>query len=133
MGVTVNTTQPGSGAQPSNGQTVTSEYTGYLKDTSKPDLKGNKYASTTSRLSRLVSVQQLTELRTGSTPLSAAATSSSRLASARSSRVSTSRPCWLGSRFANARDLGWDEGVTQMKVGEKATLDISADYGYGAR
>lgn len=22
--------------------------------------------------------------------------------------------------------LGWDEGVTQMKVGEKATLDISA-------
>lgn len=21
---------------------------------------------------------------------------------------------------------GWDEGVTQMKVGEKATLDISA-------
>lgn len=28
---------------------------------------------------------------------------------------------------------GWDEGVTQMKVGEKATLDITADYGYGAR
>lgn len=28
---------------------------------------------------------------------------------------------------------GWDEGVTQMQVGEKATLDISADFGYGAR
>ncbi|KAG7128736.1 FK506-binding protein 1B like [Verticillium longisporum] len=28
---------------------------------------------------------------------------------------------------------GWDEGVTQMKVGEKATLDISSDFGYGAR
>lgn len=28
--------------------------------------------------------------------------------------------------------IGWDEGVTQMKVGEKATLDISSDYGYGA-
>jgi len=28
---------------------------------------------------------------------------------------------------------GWDEGVTQMKVGEKATLHISSDYAYGAR
>ncbi|KAH7129881.1 fkbp-type peptidyl-prolyl cis-trans isomerase [Dactylonectria estremocensis] len=28
---------------------------------------------------------------------------------------------------------GWDEGVPQMKVGEKAILDITADYGYGAR
>ncbi|ORY65076.1 uncharacterized protein BCR38DRAFT_431803 [Pseudomassariella vexata] len=28
---------------------------------------------------------------------------------------------------------GWDEGVVQMKVGEKATLDISSDYGYGSR
>ncbi|KAI3574626.1 hypothetical protein IWW34DRAFT_632594 [Fusarium oxysporum f. sp. albedinis] len=28
---------------------------------------------------------------------------------------------------------GWDEGVTQMKLGEKALLDITPDYGYGAR
>ena len=28
---------------------------------------------------------------------------------------------------------GWDEGVMQMSLGEKATLDITADYGYGAR
>ncbi|KAG6084522.1 FK506 binding protein proline rotamase rapamycin-binding protein [Claviceps sp. LM220 group G6] len=28
---------------------------------------------------------------------------------------------------------GWDEGVTQMKVGEKASLHITADYAYGAR
>ncbi|KAM0195283.1 hypothetical protein ACHAPI_006588 [Fusarium lateritium] len=28
---------------------------------------------------------------------------------------------------------GWDEGVTTMKVGEKALLDITPDYGYGAR
>jgi FK506-binding protein 1 len=28
---------------------------------------------------------------------------------------------------------GWDEGVTTMKVGEKATLDITSDYGYGER
>ena len=26
---------------------------------------------------------------------------------------------------------GWDEGVIQMSLGEKATLNITADYGYG--
>ncbi|CAG8013353.1 unnamed protein product [Penicillium salamii] len=28
---------------------------------------------------------------------------------------------------------GWDEGVPQMSLGERAILTISADYGYGAR
>eukprot|EP00540_Astrosyne_radiata_P003139 CAMPEP_0116836246 /NCGR_PEP_ID=MMETSP0418-20121206/7990_1 /TAXON_ID=1158023 /ORGANISM="Astrosyne radiata, Strain 13vi08-1A" /LENGTH=108 /DNA_ID=CAMNT_0004465995 /DNA_START=87 /DNA_END=413 /DNA_ORIENTATION=+ len=28
---------------------------------------------------------------------------------------------------------GWDEGVAQMSLGEKATLFITPDYGYGAR
>jgi FK506-binding protein 1 len=28
---------------------------------------------------------------------------------------------------------GWDEGVTTMKLGEKATLDITNDYAYGDR
>ena len=28
---------------------------------------------------------------------------------------------------------GWDEGVTLMSLGEKATLKITSDYGYGAR
>ncbi|KAH6895638.1 FK506-binding protein [Thelonectria olida] len=28
---------------------------------------------------------------------------------------------------------GWDEGVTTMKQGEKSTLDISSDFGYGPR
>ena len=28
---------------------------------------------------------------------------------------------------------GWDEGVMQMSLGEKAMLKISSDYGYGAR
>ncbi|RPA87543.1 FKBP-type peptidyl-prolyl isomerase [Ascobolus immersus RN42] len=28
---------------------------------------------------------------------------------------------------------GWDEGVPQMSLGEKATLTITPDYGYGAR
>merc|ERR1712100_986321 len=27
---------------------------------------------------------------------------------------------------------GWDEGVIQMSLGEKAVLKISSDYGYGA-
>ncbi|XP_060568757.1 uncharacterized protein LOC132727328 isoform X2 [Ruditapes philippinarum] len=26
---------------------------------------------------------------------------------------------------------GWDEGVMQMSLGEKAVLNISSDYGYG--
>mmetsp|Transcript_21712 Transcript_21712/g.38171 ORF Transcript_21712/g.38171 Transcript_21712/m.38171 type:complete len:111 (+) Transcript_21712:115-447(+) len=28
---------------------------------------------------------------------------------------------------------GWDEGVMQMSVGEKAKLMITSDYGYGSR
>lgn len=28
---------------------------------------------------------------------------------------------------------GWDEGVMEMSLGEKATLKITSDYGYGAR
>jgi hypothetical protein len=28
---------------------------------------------------------------------------------------------------------GWDEGVIQMKVGEKALLQITSDYGYGSQ
>jgi FK506-binding protein 1 len=30
-------------------------------------------------------------------------------------------------------DLGWDEGVVQMKLGEKARLDISSDFAYGSQ
>ncbi len=28
---------------------------------------------------------------------------------------------------------GWDEGVLQMSIGEKAVLKITSDYGYGER
>ncbi|KAI5777799.1 hypothetical protein EDC01DRAFT_719632 [Geopyxis carbonaria] len=28
---------------------------------------------------------------------------------------------------------GWDEGVPQMSLGEKATLEITPDFGYGPR
>ncbi|KAI8463162.1 MAG: FKBP12 [Monoraphidium minutum] len=53
-----------------------------------------------------------------------------------------------GNKFDSSRDRGqpfvfsigvgqvikgWDEGVAQMSVGERAKLTISPDYGYGAR
>lgn len=28
---------------------------------------------------------------------------------------------------------GWDEAVLDMRVGERATLDITSDYGYGEK
>lgn len=42
MGVQKTVLKEGSGAQPQQGSTVTIEYTGWLKDASKPDNKGNK-------------------------------------------------------------------------------------------
>ncbi|EFY95677.1 hypothetical protein MHUMG1_08146 [Metarhizium humberi] len=91
MGVTKTTLKEGSGAQPTNGQTVTIEYTGWLKDTSKPDSKGAKFDSSVGRGDFVVQIG-------------------------------------VGQVIK-----GWDQGVTQMKVGEKATLDISPDFAYGAR
>jgi FKBP-type peptidyl-prolyl cis-trans isomerase len=44
MGVTKQINQEGSGPTPKVGDKVTIEYTGFLKDTSKPDHKGNQYA-----------------------------------------------------------------------------------------
>ena len=53
-----------------------------------------------------------------------------------------------GTKFDSSRDrgkpfsfkigrgeviAGWDEGVMQMSLGEKAILHISSDYGYGER
>ncbi|PHH67371.1 hypothetical protein CDD81_139 [Ophiocordyceps australis] len=91
MGVTKTTTKTGSGEQPAAGDTVTIEYTGYLKDKSKQDNKGEKFDSSVGRGDFIVKIG-------------------------------------VGQVIK-----GWDEGVTQMKVGEKATLDISSDYGYGAK
>ncbi|KAG6037950.1 FK506 binding protein proline rotamase rapamycin-binding protein [Claviceps citrina] len=91
MGVTKTTLKEGAGAQPTKGQTVTIEYTGWIKDENKPDNKGDKFDSSVGRGDFVVKIG-------------------------------------VGQVIK-----GWDEGVTQMKVGEKATLDISPDYGYGAR
>ena len=91
MAVTKTTLQPGNGPNPKVGQTVTIEYTGFLKDTSKPDNKGKQFDSSVGRgdFKTTIGVGQVIK--------------------------------------------GWDEGVTQMQVGEKATLDITSDYGYGSR
>lgn len=40
--------------------------------------------------------------------------------------------CFLGQDVDRSA-IGWDEGVVTMKLGEKATLDITSDFAYGAR
>ncbi|KAF5657939.1 peptidylprolyl isomerase [Fusarium heterosporum] len=91
MGVTKTIIKEGDGPSPQNGQTVTMEYTGWIKDTSKPENKGNQFDSSVGRGDFVVKIG-------------------------------------VGQVIK-----GWDEGVTQMKLGEKAQLDITSDYGYGAR
>lgn len=43
-----------------------------------------------------------------------------------------------GSKFSFKLGVGqvikcWDEGVAQMKIGERAVLDCTSDVGYGSR
>ncbi|QUC23951.1 uncharacterized protein UV8b_08192 [Ustilaginoidea virens] len=91
MGVSKTVIKEGTGETPVKGQTVTIEYTGWLKDESKPNNKGKQFDSSVGRGDFVVKIG-------------------------------------VGQVIQ-----GWDDGVTQMRVGEKATLDISADSGYGAR
>lgn len=77
--------QPGTGAQPQPGQTVSVHYTGWLTD-------GTKFDS------------------------------------------SRDRNAPLEFPIGQGRVIrGWDEGVAPMKIGEKRTLVIPPDLGYGAR
>lgn len=77
--------QPGTGAQPQAGQTVSVHYTGWLTD-------GTKFDSSLDR----------------------------------------GRP--IEFPLGQGRVIkGWDEGIAAMKVGEKRTLVIPPDLGYGAR
>jgi len=91
MGVERTIINEGNGAIPKPGQTVTIEYTGWVKDPSKPNSKGEQFDSSVGRGDFVVQIG-------------------------------------VGQLIK-----GWDEGVTQMKVGEKSTLDITSDFGYGAR
>ncbi|EWG45537.1 FK506-binding protein 1 [Fusarium verticillioides 7600] len=91
MGVQKTIISEGSGPSPQVGQKVTIQYTGWIKDESKPDNKGDQFDSSVGRGAFVVNIG-------------------------------------VGQVIK-----GWDEGVTQMKVGEKALLDITPDYGYGAR
>ncbi|KAL2120399.1 hypothetical protein VTJ04DRAFT_4426 [Mycothermus thermophilus] len=91
MGVTRITHVEGTGPQPMRGQKVTISYTGWLKDPSKPDNKGQEFDSSIGR------GDFVTEIGVG--------------------------------RLIR----GWDEAVLEMRVGEKATLDITSDYAYGER
>ncbi|KAL6862640.1 FK506 binding protein proline rotamase rapamycin-binding protein [Amphichorda felina] len=49
MGVTKTVISEGSGPSPTNGQVVTIQYTGWLKNTSKPDNKGDQFDSSVGR------------------------------------------------------------------------------------
>ncbi|KAK3944859.1 hypothetical protein QBC46DRAFT_373391 [Diplogelasinospora grovesii] len=91
MGVTKTTLVEGTGQTPKKGQTVTIEYTGWLKDASKPNNKGTEFDTSIGRGDFMVEIG-------------------------------------IGKLIK-----GWDEAVLNMKVGEKATLDITSDYGYGER
>jgi hypothetical protein len=37
------------------------------------------------------------------------------------------------NKTTTINNIGWDEGVLKMSLGEKAMLHISSDYGYGSR
>ncbi|KAG5656431.1 hypothetical protein KAF25_000018 [Fusarium avenaceum] len=91
MGVEKTIITEGDGPSPTNGQTVSMEYTGWLKDPSQPENKGKQFDSSVGRGDFVVKIG-------------------------------------VGQVIK-----GWDEGVTQMKLNEKARLDITPDYGYGAR
>lgn len=119
MGVAKKTIKEGSGVSPRPGQTVAIEYTGWLKDTDKPDSKGKKYDNSDRPSATLLIAPPIV----GSIHRSAAATSKSRLAWARSSEVEDSIHASWKSMLT--QPPGWDEGIPTMAVGEKATFDIS--------
>lgn len=87
MGVEKTILEEGTGPQPQPGQVVVMGYTGWLKDTSKPDNKGQKYVVETNTCSD--ASMNINECLTGSTPLTTEnlRLSRQRLASAVSLRV----------------------------------------------
>ncbi|ESZ93965.1 hypothetical protein SBOR_5668 [Sclerotinia borealis F-4128] len=96
MGVNKTILKEGTGATPNVGDTVTIQYTGWLKDEAKGTTLDEKKVTP---------------------PFDS----------------SVGRGAFVVQIGVGQVIKGWDEGVTTMKVGEKATLDITPDYAYGAR
>ncbi|CZS88795.1 related to peptidylprolyl isomerase (FK506-binding protein homolog) [Rhynchosporium agropyri] len=119
MGVTKTITKEGDGAIPQKGDRVTIEYTGYLKDTSKPDKKGAKYVYFSIGIVNAYWTFVIVSLGLG--------------ASGMEFDSSIGRGAFVTEIGIGRVIKGWDEGVTTMKVGEKATLDITSDFAYGDR
>ncbi|KAM7203788.1 FKBP-type peptidyl-prolyl cis-trans isomerase [Naviculisporaceae sp. PSN 640] len=92
MGVVKTTIAEGHGNRPKPGDVVEIQYTGWLKDASKPGGKGAKFDSSDDHGGDF-------KVRIG----------------------------------VGVVIQGWDEGVLEMREGEKATLDITSDYAYGER
>ncbi|RYC58104.1 hypothetical protein CHU98_g8110 [Xylaria longipes] len=124
MGVTKTVLQEGDGPQPTPGQTVTIEYTGWLKDTSKPDNKGDNYPAIHTSLGSPGTTTATLQADNSVPPLRIVIVTFD---------SSVGRGDFVTRIGVGQVIKGWDEGVTQMKVGEKATLDISSSFGYGTR
>ncbi|MCJ1284494.1 hypothetical protein MMC26_003826 [Xylographa opegraphella] len=115
MGVTRKVVKPGNGVdRPKPGDEVTIEYTGNLYDESKGasnDYRGKQFDSSVGRgdFKTAIGVGKVikgSDLLTGSRDIEAGLTCAT---------------------------PGWDEGVTDMTLGEKSVLTISGDYAYGDR
>ena len=117
MGVQRTVLVEGSGPSPQKGDTVTMLYTGWLKEEGKKDGKGKQFDTTE---------------KPGRGPFQTAI-GVGRVIQGTYSHAHTHRRRFLGVMGADELRVGWDEGVVQMKLGEKARLDITSDYAYGSQ
>ncbi|KAE9982877.1 hypothetical protein BLS_005278 [Venturia inaequalis] len=130
MGVQKQTLSAGNGVDfPKKNDTVTMEYTGWLYDASKPDNKGTQPREHTSLkidydefLARF-GLQIARDLSTSILRFDSSVGKGN-----------------FDTKIGQGRVIkGWDEGIIGttsaegMSLGEKATLTISSDYGYGNR
>jgi FK506-binding protein 1 len=88
-------------------------YTGWLRTAGQPEEKGKQFDSTTGRGSF-------------QTPIGVG-----RVIKGTSIHTRYKQAC-CGEDVTNDT-TGWDEGVVQMKLGEKARLDITSDFAYGSQ
>jgi FK506-binding protein 1 len=132
MGVQKTIISEGNGPSPNKGDRVTMEYVAFRSFDCCVDErdKADKSFSigTPAGCARLASLRRRAS---SSTPPRAAAHSRHPLVSDALSRVSRYSAEEGRRNKANTHAIGWDEGVVQMKLGEKARLDITSDFAYG--